>query len=57
MSEQLTIVEARERLHARLWAGECALIDGDSRLAIAEHRLWRALREQRFHAVWRVPLI
>jgi hypothetical protein len=49
VSEHLTIVEARESLRARLWAGECAL-DADKRLAIAGHRLWCALREQRFHA-------
>jgi hypothetical protein len=49
MSKDLTTVEARERLYACLWAGECTL-DGDSRLAIAGHRLWCALREQRFHA-------
>jgi hypothetical protein len=49
MSEQIPIIEARERLCARLWSGECAL-DGDSQLAIAGHRLWCALREQRFNA-------
>jgi len=49
MSEQLAVVEARERLRARLWVGECA-IDADYQLAIAGHRLWRALREQRFYA-------
>jgi hypothetical protein len=45
VSEHLTTVEARESLLARLWAGECA-IAGDSRLAIAGHRLWRALERQ-----------
>jgi hypothetical protein len=49
VSEYVTLIEARERLHARLWAGECAL-DGDGRLAVTEHRVWRALCEQRFHA-------
>jgi hypothetical protein len=49
VSEHPTIVEARESLHARLWAGECAL-DGDGKLAVAGDRLWRALCEQRFHA-------
>jgi hypothetical protein len=49
VSEQITLVEARERLHARLWSGECAVND-DSRLAISGHRLWCALREKQFHA-------
>jgi hypothetical protein len=49
MSEQIPITEARERLNTRLWAGECA-IDGNGRLSVAAHRLWCALREQRFPA-------
>jgi hypothetical protein len=49
VSEQLSIIEAQARLHARLWTGECTL-DEDSRLAVTSHRLWSALREQRFFA-------
>ena len=49
MSGKLSAIEARERLHARLWVDECA-VDGDGRLAVAGHRLWCALREQGFHA-------
>jgi hypothetical protein len=49
VSERLSIVKAREHSHAHLWSSECTL-SGDSQLAISEHRLWRALCEQRFHA-------
>jgi hypothetical protein len=45
----LSIIEARERLYARLWTGECA-VDDNGKLAIAGHRLWCALCEQRFRA-------
>jgi len=49
MSDQITLVKARERLYARLWPDETPL-DDDQRLAIAEHRLWQTLQERRFHA-------
>jgi hypothetical protein len=43
----ISIIEARERLHAQLWVGECGL-DSDIRLAISAHRVWRALERQLF---------
>jgi hypothetical protein len=49
VSEDVNIIEARERLRARLWVGDCA-IDDEGRLAVAERRLWCALREGWFQA-------
>jgi hypothetical protein len=49
MSGEITTVEARERIYALLWPKE-GVLDSDTRIAIAENRLWRALRDQRFSA-------
>src|SRR5262249_40179258 len=49
MSGQITIVEARERLHARLWAEQPSDFSGDAMRTIFERRLWLALQEQRIH--------